>query len=167
MSAIEQLEPAWADAFLQRSRFLDADFQGDVLAVISSSTTSLVKFRKLMRCIRSDVNGSAYWASTTPGHAMPTSRPVHATLQARYYSPARRRYYHTSKRPDARPTSGRAIHVSPSVPAFLLATSCLLPCQDLHGRSNARLSHRHNPRQAHALGQGARGRDIPYFWPRA
>jgi hypothetical protein len=35
MSAVEQLEPVWADAFLKRSRFLDADFQGDVLAVIS------------------------------------------------------------------------------------------------------------------------------------
>jgi hypothetical protein len=35
MSAVEQLQPAWADAFLRRTRFLDSDFQGDVLAVLS------------------------------------------------------------------------------------------------------------------------------------
>ena len=35
MSVAEHLEPAWSRAFLLRTRFLDADFQGDVLAVIS------------------------------------------------------------------------------------------------------------------------------------
>lgn len=35
MSVVEGLEPAWRRAFLRRTRFLDADFQGDVLAVIS------------------------------------------------------------------------------------------------------------------------------------
>ena len=35
MSVVERLEPAWARAFLRRTRLLDADFQGDVLAVIS------------------------------------------------------------------------------------------------------------------------------------
>ena len=35
MSVVEHLEPAWSRAFLRRTRFLDADFQGDVLAVIS------------------------------------------------------------------------------------------------------------------------------------
>lgn len=34
MSVVEHLEPAWARAFLRRTRFLDSDFQGDVLAVI-------------------------------------------------------------------------------------------------------------------------------------
>lgn len=36
MSVAEHLEPAWSRAFLRRTRFLDADFQGDVLAVIST-----------------------------------------------------------------------------------------------------------------------------------
>ena len=35
MSVVERLEPAWRRAFLRRTRFMDADFQGDVLAVIS------------------------------------------------------------------------------------------------------------------------------------
>lgn len=35
MSVVQSLEPAWNRAFLRRTRFLDADFQGDVLAVIS------------------------------------------------------------------------------------------------------------------------------------
>jgi hypothetical protein len=36
MSVVERLEPAWRRAFLRRTRLLDADFQGDVLAVIST-----------------------------------------------------------------------------------------------------------------------------------
>lgn len=50
MSVVEHLDPAWSRAFLRRTRLLDADFQGDVLAVISafpmprigSSTDSLL-----------------------------------------------------------------------------------------------------------------------------
>ncbi|PCH32963.1 hypothetical protein WOLCODRAFT_141429 [Wolfiporia cocos MD-104 SS10] len=41
MSVVEKLEPAWSRAFLRRTRFLDADFQGDVLAVISLISTAL------------------------------------------------------------------------------------------------------------------------------
>ncbi|GBE78787.1 hypothetical protein SCP_0116800 [Sparassis crispa] len=41
MSVVEHLEPAWSRAFLRRTRFLDSDFQGDVLAVISMISTSL------------------------------------------------------------------------------------------------------------------------------
>ncbi|KAI0757706.1 hypothetical protein C8Q80DRAFT_1349811 [Daedaleopsis nitida] len=41
MSVVEHLEPAWSRAFLLRTRFLDADFQGDVLAVISMVSTAL------------------------------------------------------------------------------------------------------------------------------
>jgi len=41
LSVVEHLEPAWSRAFLRRSRFLDADFQGEVLAVISMISTSL------------------------------------------------------------------------------------------------------------------------------
>jgi hypothetical protein len=41
MSVVEHLEPAWAHAFLRRTRMLDSDFQGDVLAVISTSSSTL------------------------------------------------------------------------------------------------------------------------------
>ncbi|EIN13098.1 hypothetical protein PUNSTDRAFT_139763 [Punctularia strigosozonata HHB-11173 SS5] len=41
MSVVEQLDGPWTYAFLQRTRFLDSDFQGDVLAVISLITTAL------------------------------------------------------------------------------------------------------------------------------
>ncbi|KZS91708.1 hypothetical protein SISNIDRAFT_442962 [Sistotremastrum niveocremeum HHB9708] len=41
MSVVEHLEPAWSLAFLNRVRFLDSDFQGDVLAVISMISTAL------------------------------------------------------------------------------------------------------------------------------
>lgn len=37
LSIVERLEPAWCRAFLRRTRLLDADFQGDVLAVISEN----------------------------------------------------------------------------------------------------------------------------------
>ncbi|KAG6333420.1 hypothetical protein ID866_5670 [Astraeus odoratus] len=40
-SVVEQLEPVWAQAFLKRTRLLDSDFQGDVLAVISLVSSSL------------------------------------------------------------------------------------------------------------------------------
>ncbi|OAX35889.1 hypothetical protein K503DRAFT_827545 [Rhizopogon vinicolor AM-OR11-026] len=41
MSIVEHLEPAWAHAFLRRTRMLDSDFQGDVLAVISLISNAL------------------------------------------------------------------------------------------------------------------------------
>jgi uncharacterized membrane protein YgaE (UPF0421/DUF939 family) len=40
-SVLEQMEPPWAHAFLKRTRLSDADFQGDVLAVISLISVSL------------------------------------------------------------------------------------------------------------------------------
>ncbi|KAH8111150.1 hypothetical protein DFH11DRAFT_644694 [Phellopilus nigrolimitatus] len=40
-SVTEHLELSWAQAFLKRTRFLEPDFQGDVLAVISMISTSL------------------------------------------------------------------------------------------------------------------------------
>lgn len=42
MSVVEHLEPAWSRAFLLRTRFLDSDFQGDVLAVISKVHHNMV-----------------------------------------------------------------------------------------------------------------------------
>ncbi|KAJ7157023.1 hypothetical protein C8R43DRAFT_998138 [Mycena crocata] len=41
MSVVEHMETSWTRAFLRRSRFLDSDFQGDVLAVISMTSTAL------------------------------------------------------------------------------------------------------------------------------
>ncbi|KAJ6463830.1 hypothetical protein C8R47DRAFT_1156945 [Mycena vitilis] len=41
MSVVEHMEPSWTRAFLRRTRFLDADFQGDVLAVITMVSTAL------------------------------------------------------------------------------------------------------------------------------
>ncbi|KAG1836030.1 hypothetical protein DFJ58DRAFT_191501 [Suillus subalutaceus] len=40
-SIVHHLEPAWAYAFLRRTRMLDSDFQGDVLAVISLISNAL------------------------------------------------------------------------------------------------------------------------------
>ncbi|KAJ7087768.1 hypothetical protein C8R44DRAFT_26769 [Mycena epipterygia] len=41
MSIVEHMEPSWTRAFLRRTRLLDSDFQGDVLAVISMISTAL------------------------------------------------------------------------------------------------------------------------------
>ncbi|KAJ3517352.1 hypothetical protein NLJ89_g569 [Agrocybe chaxingu] len=41
MSIIEHLEPSWSRAFLRRTRFMDPDFQGDILAVIAMISSSL------------------------------------------------------------------------------------------------------------------------------
>ncbi|KAF9483730.1 hypothetical protein BDN70DRAFT_956980 [Pholiota conissans] len=41
MSVLEHIEPSWSRAFLQRTRFMDPDFQGDILAVISMVSLSL------------------------------------------------------------------------------------------------------------------------------
>jgi len=41
MSVIEHLEPAWTRALLKRTRFVDPNFQGDTLAVITMIASSL------------------------------------------------------------------------------------------------------------------------------
>ncbi|KDR73069.1 hypothetical protein GALMADRAFT_270443 [Galerina marginata CBS 339.88] len=41
MSVLSHLEPSWSRAFLRRTRFMDPEFQGDVLAVISMISFSL------------------------------------------------------------------------------------------------------------------------------
>ncbi|KAF8811417.1 hypothetical protein BYT27DRAFT_7336184 [Phlegmacium glaucopus] len=41
ISVLDHLEPSWARAFLRRTRFMDPDFQGDVLAIISMISSSL------------------------------------------------------------------------------------------------------------------------------
>lgn len=40
MSVIEQMDIVWTRAFLMRTRFLDPNFQGDLLAVVSESLFS-------------------------------------------------------------------------------------------------------------------------------
>lgn len=44
MSVVIQFEPAWSRAFLKRCRFLDSEFQGEMLAVISECLISEVSF---------------------------------------------------------------------------------------------------------------------------
>ncbi|KAF8911493.1 hypothetical protein CPB84DRAFT_1671782 [Gymnopilus junonius] len=41
MSVLEHMDPAWSRAFLRRTRFINPDFQGDVLAVISMMSFAL------------------------------------------------------------------------------------------------------------------------------
>ncbi|KAF8211930.1 hypothetical protein K438DRAFT_1805637 [Mycena galopus ATCC 62051] len=41
LSIVENMDPSWTRAFLRRTRLLDSDFQGDVLAVISMTSTAL------------------------------------------------------------------------------------------------------------------------------
>ena len=41
MSVIKHMDPAWTRAFLRRTRLVDSDFQGDLLAVISLISTAL------------------------------------------------------------------------------------------------------------------------------
>ncbi|KAF8067019.1 hypothetical protein FPV67DRAFT_1769133 [Lyophyllum atratum] len=41
MAVYHYLEPAWARALLRRTKFLDTDFQGDILAVITMISTAL------------------------------------------------------------------------------------------------------------------------------
>ena len=43
MSVVVQFEPAWSRAFLRRCRFLDSEFQGEMLAVISECSISISK----------------------------------------------------------------------------------------------------------------------------
>ncbi len=49
MSVLQHLEPAWTRAFLRRTRFLDPEFQGDVLAVISKGYPTH-SFAHLLTC---------------------------------------------------------------------------------------------------------------------
>lgn len=41
LSVLENMEPTWSLAFLSRSRFLDPEFQGDLLAIISMVSYAL------------------------------------------------------------------------------------------------------------------------------
>jgi hypothetical protein len=75
MSVAEQLEPAWAHAFLRRTRMLDADFQGDVLAVISKFLQSLS--RVLLTFARPNLFCTSNRQSTASGNAMSSPESIH------------------------------------------------------------------------------------------
>ena len=49
ISVLEHLEPSWARAFLRRTRFMDPDFQGDVLAVICTFIFLSVFFLRILK----------------------------------------------------------------------------------------------------------------------
>ena len=80
MSVLQHLEPAWTRAFLRRTRFLDPDFQGDVLAVISKRASksfflTLVDRRYFLS--RYDINRSPHWCSVASNHAVPIARSLY------------------------------------------------------------------------------------------
>jgi hypothetical protein len=75
MSVLQHLEPAWTRAFLRRTRFLDPDFQGDVLAVISKGAANPLVYT-LLRYVISvsyDINRSSHWCPVASNHTMPTA----------------------------------------------------------------------------------------------
>lgn len=45
VSILQNLDPSWSRAFLRRTRFNDANFQGDILAVISKSYSGMKQSR--------------------------------------------------------------------------------------------------------------------------
>lgn len=82
MSVVEHLEPAWTRAFLRRTRFLDADFQGDVLAVISMFLNKYrsIEAKFLKPCHlhpRPDLHIASHGSSTPPNNTLPFARPIH------------------------------------------------------------------------------------------
>ena len=92
MSVLQHLEPAWTRAFLRRTRFLDPDFQGDVLAVISKRTSFICLYacRYTLFLPRYDINRSPHWCSVASNHAMPITRSFY-TLSPRTECNATRR----------------------------------------------------------------------------
>ena len=81
MSIIKHLDPSWSKAFLRRTRFDDANFQGDILAVISKLTTAYEKQFSLMDVHYSDdIYCAAYGASTAANYALPIVGQVHASF---------------------------------------------------------------------------------------
>lgn len=79
MSVLQRLEPAWTRAFLRRTRFLDPDFQGDVLAVISKGLTKSLLRTLLIYSIlsRYDINCTSHRCSVASNHTMPIARSLY------------------------------------------------------------------------------------------
>ncbi|KAI0917777.1 hypothetical protein AcV7_007101 [Taiwanofungus camphoratus] len=90
MSVVEHLEPAWSRAFLRRTRFLDSDFQGDVLAVISTCTdTHFSGFDLGFSASRHDFHSAADGQSPPSDHTMSITRPLHGLHARAERHPAR------------------------------------------------------------------------------
>ena len=74
MSVVVQLEPAWSRAFLKRCRFLDSEFQGEMLAVISEFlASSFSPFQSDLfgqTVSRSDLHRASKWHSDTTDHTL-------------------------------------------------------------------------------------------------
>jgi len=71
MSVVKHLDSNWARAFLRRTRLANSDFQGDVLAVISTFDLTFAKFVVLIRKKESnDIHRPSDWQSIAPNHAL-------------------------------------------------------------------------------------------------
>ena len=73
LSVLEHLESSWARAFLRGTRFLDPDFQGDVLAVICTWSTSRIMSIHLnlcLKCTSYDLFLFANGYSSSPNHTL-------------------------------------------------------------------------------------------------
>ena len=71
MSVVTHLDPNSARVFLRRTRLTDGDFQGDVLADISTFDLTFVKFVVLIRKHYSnDIHCPSDWQSIAPNHAL-------------------------------------------------------------------------------------------------
>ena len=113
-SVIENLEPSWSKAFLRRTRFLDSDFQGDVLAIISEFTIRLVgcSFLNKITSCRHGLYIPPYRRASPSSDPMPNSWPLCFTPSRPAYS---RRgcggWLRSTQNPNHRNTWRRAIFV--------------------------------------------------------
>jgi hypothetical protein len=71
MSVIKHLEPAWARALLKRTRFMDTDFQADLLAVLSKCCGRHVRMSSLARTFLLAMISAAL----RTGHPLPQITP--------------------------------------------------------------------------------------------
>jgi hypothetical protein len=161
MSAVEQLEPAWADAFLKRSRFLDADFQGDVLGVISSSPPYDLVLSWLMRPLIGLIS-----TSLRTGHPLPQVTPCPLLDRfMRHSQPV------SIPQPDhSTITLPRDIGLNVlmneqylSVALTLIRTTRTHFLQNLHRRRDDCIPLRGGHRSPHARGEGTCRRDVPHL----
>ena len=81
-SVIEHLDPEWSKAFLRRTRFLESDFQGDVLSVLCECAPRTDNDRTVANrsnWIRFNLDRSPHWHASTPNHCLPPPWPVYLT----------------------------------------------------------------------------------------
>ena len=82
LSVLEQLEPSWALAFLRRTRFMDPDFQGDVLAVMCTfkSPYLFIYLFDNFFCTSYDHFLFAYGFTSSTNHALSASGSILASI---------------------------------------------------------------------------------------